>query len=74
MSWLVSLEVISKCYSLPNSQRDQIASQMFNIQPLFWYIARSKLIFRWYMLKQLFTPVSVKVVDIYLHFPHINIA
>ena len=68
------MEVIKKYYWLPSSQRDQIASQMFNIQPLFWYIARNKLMFWWYILKQLFTLVSVKVVDIYLHFPHINIA
>ena len=48
-------------------------------QELKWLLSQIKLLFGrlviqlvWYMLKQLFTSVSVKAVDIYLHFSENN--
>ena len=66
--WLASLEVIS--HVLFTSER-----QKKNKMAFFGILSQIKLLFGplviqlvWCILKQLFTSVSVKVVDIYLHF------
>ena len=53
---LASLEVKSEYFSIPSSRWGEIARQEFNFSVSVWYI-----------LKQLFTSVSVKMVDLYLH-------
>ena len=68
--WSASPEVNSKYYSPPRSRSDKIARQEFNFLTIFWYVETNKLSFLicvWYTLKKLFTSVSMKVVDIYLH-------
>ena len=66
--WLASSEVISQV--LFTSEQLKKSKMAF-----FGILSQLKLLFGplviqrvWYILKQLFTSVSVKVVDIYLHF------
>ena len=53
---LATSEVKSEYFSIPSSRWGKIARQEFNFSVSVWYI-----------LKQLFTSVSVKMVDFYLH-------
>ena len=53
---LASSEVKSEYFSIPSSRWGKITRQEFNFSVSVWYI-----------LKQLFTSVSVKMVDLYLH-------
>lgn len=53
---LASSEVKSEYFSIPSSRWGEIARQEFNFSVSVWYT-----------LKQLFTSVSVKMVDLYLH-------
>ena len=36
--WLADLEVISKCHSLPSSQRNEIARRQFSFRPSFFFL------------------------------------
>ena len=49
----------------PPPPNKKIARQQIYFRPFFGLVS---LVSIWYILKQLFTSVSVKVVDIYLHF------
>ena len=60
--WLASSEVISQVLFTSEQSMVGILSQ---IKLLFGLLGIQLV---WYILKQLFTSVSVKVVDIYLHF------
>ena len=66
--WLASSEVISQVLFTSEQPKE-------NKVAFFGILSQIKLLFTllviqlvWYILKQLFTSVSVKVVDIYLHF------
>ena len=66
--WLASLEVISQAlFTSEQPKKNKMASVsiLSEIKLLFGPLVIQLV---WYMLKQLFTSVSVKVMDIYLHF------
>ena len=66
--WLASLEVISQVlFSSEQQTKNKMAfvGILSQIKLLFGPLVIQLV---WYILKQLFTSVSVKVVDIYLHF------
>ena len=65
--WLARLEVISQVLftsEQPKKNKIAFASILSQIKLLFWWLVIQLV---WYILKRLFTSVSVKVVDIYLH-------
>lgn len=63
--WLTGSEVISKYHSVQPKRK--IAHQEINFRPLFRILINTKfLISVWYVLKQIFTPLSAKEVNIYL--------
>ena len=66
--WLASLEVISQVLftsEQPKKNKMAFVAIFPQIKLLFGSLIIQLV---WYILKQLFTSVSVKVVDIYLHF------
>ena len=66
--WLASLEVISQVLftsEQPKENKMAFVAIFLQIKLLF---GPPVIQLVWYILKQLFTSVSVKVVDIYLHF------
>ena len=66
--WLASSEVISQVLftsEQPKKNKRAFAAICSQIKSLFGPLVVQLV---WYILKQLFTSVSVKVVDIYLHF------
>ena len=66
--WLASSEAISQVlftYEQPQKNKIAFVGILLQIKLLFGPLVFQLL---WYILKQLFTSVSVKVVDIYLHF------
>ena len=68
MRWLASSEVISQVlFTSEQQKKNQMAfvAIFSQIKLLFGPLVIQLV---WYILKQLFTSVSVKVVDIYLHF------
>ena len=66
--WLASSEVISQVlFTSEQSKKNKMAFvAIFSQTKLLFGPLVIKLV--WYILKQLFTSVSVKVLDIYLHF------
>ena len=65
---LASSEVISQVLSIseqPKKNKMAFVGILSQVKLLFWPLLIQLV---WYILKQLFTSVSVKVVDIYLHF------
>lgn len=63
--WLTGSEVFSKYHSVQPKRK--IAHQEINFRPLFRILINTKcLISVWYVLKQIFTPLSAKEVNIYL--------
>ena len=65
---LASSEVISQVlftYEQPKKNQTAFVGISSQIKLLFWPLVIQLV---WYILKQLFISVSVKVVDIYLHF------
>ena len=66
--WLASSEVISQLLfasEKPKKNKTAFVGILSQVKLLF---GRLVIQLVWYILKQLFTSVSVKVVDIYLHF------
>ena len=66
--WLASSEVISQVLftsEQPKKNKMAFVGMLSHIKLLFGPLVIQLV---WYLLKQLFTSVSVKVVDIYLHF------
>ena len=66
--WLASSEVISQVLftsEQPKENKMAFVGVLSQIKLLFGSLVIQLV---WYILKQLFTSVSVKVVDIYLHF------
>ena len=65
--WLARSEVISQVLFIseqPKKNKIAFASLLSQIKLLFGWLVIQLV---WYILKRLFTSVSVKVVDIYLH-------
>ena len=65
--WLARSEVISQVLftsEQPKKNKIAFASILSQIKLLFWWLVIQLV---WYILKRLFTSVSVKVMDIYLH-------
>ena len=66
--WLANSEVISQVlfnFQQPKKNKMVFVGILSQIELLFGPLVIQLV---WYILKQLFTSVSVKVVDIYLHF------
>ena len=66
--WLASSEVIIQVLftsEQPKENKTVFVGTLSQIKSLFGQLVIQLV---WYILKQLFTSVSVKVVDIYLHF------
>ena len=67
VSWLASSEVISQVLFTSEQQNKKKMAFVGILSELKLLLGPLVIQLVWYILKQLFTSVSVKVVDIYLH-------